>query len=230
MNRKQKIVILVVAVIMVFAAKYYRDSQIQNQYSVAEDENQQTNGFIDDITIEKVEEDTEDTEDTETYDITSNYYAEVNTEGLEKYVLEMIFNETEIYIQEVREAGFCEYIFESADGEIEIYLTAEQRENWLELTNENINETLKLVENEEHCTVELSKECTELKIDTSDSMDANLLAEVLTLLTFNAELHQVFHGVEDWSLHIIITNMENGKEMVNAQFPEESVHLSPDMW
>ena len=224
MNRKQKIVILAVAVLMVFAAKYYRESQIQNQYSEAETEKQQTNGFIDDITIEKVEE------DTEAYDITSNYYAEINTEGLEKYVLEMIFTETDVYIEEVRNAGYCKYIFESEDGEIEIYLTAEQRENWLELTNENINETLKLVENEEHCTVELSEECTELEIDTTDDMDANLLMEVLTLLTFNSELYQMFHGVEDWSLHIIITNMENGKEMVNAQFPEESVHLTPDMW
>ena len=224
MNRKQKIIILAVAVIMVFAAKHYRDSQIQNQYSEVEEENQQTNGFLDKITIEKVEE------DTETYDITSNYYAEVNTEDLEKYVINNIFNTMEVYVQEVRESGCCEYIFVNEDNRLDVYVTAEQRENWMALVEQNIDIALKTIEGEENCTFELSEECTELKVEMNGDADANSVMETMTLIMFNSELYQMFHGVEDWSLHIIITNMENGKEMVNVQFPEESVHITPDMW
>ena len=50
------------------------------------------------------------------------------------------------------------------------------------------------------------------------------------VLVFNAELYQVFTGSEEWALHIVIKNMDSGKELVNVQFPQEGWTITPEMW
>ena len=49
-------------------------------------------------------------------------------------------------------------------------------------------------------------------------------------LTYDSEIYQVLNGTKDWSLQIIVTDMETGKELENIKFPEEDYNLSIETW
>ena len=40
-------------------------------------------------------------------------------------------------------------------------------------------------------------------------------------MLYNEEIVQVFSGVEDWSVHFIVENMNTGYELVNVNYPQE---------
>ncbi len=45
-------------------------------------------------------------------------------------------------------------------------------------------------------------------------------------LTYDSEIYHVLNGTKNWSLQIIVTDMETGKELENIKFPEEDYNLS----
>ena len=41
---------------------------------------------------------------------------------------------------------------------------------------------------------------------------------------------QVFSGTDDWSVNLVIRNINTGYELVNVQYPQEKWEITPDMW
>lgn len=49
-------------------------------------------------------------------------------------------------------------------------------------------------------------------------------------LTYDSEIYQVLNENKDWSLQIIVTDMETGNELENIKFPDEDYNLSIETW
>ncbi len=59
---------------------------------------------------------------------------------------------------------------------------------------------------------------------------ATIHSGLLMTLTYDSEIYQVLNGTKDWSLQIIVTDMETGKELENIKFPDEDYNLSIETW
>lgn len=179
-------------------------------------------------TIEKVD-DTEESS-TESYDTSRAYYEDYDDTGLETYIIANIFNETEEYICDIRELGYCQYIFENEDGKIEVKMTEEQKEAWIEKAVDNIEEVLAGLTEEELYQFEFNEDYTVLKAVLNKKCDASTFFSDLLVLLSNAEIYQIFTGTEEWSVNIIVENMDTGNELSNVQFPQEGWEITPEMW
>ena len=210
--------ILCISLLMV-----YHQYRVDQSDIIYEDENG--------VTIRKVEDDTVSEDgDKETYDITKAYYEEYDDSGLETYVIANVFGEVDDYIKDLRENDICEYVFENTDGRIEVKVTEEQRLEWIALAEKNIEDVLGSITEEDLYNYTFSEEYTELYSELKESASVYNYAEDILLLIYNAEIYQTFNGVEEWSVHVVIENMDNGEELINAQYPKEGINITPEMW
>ena len=183
------------------------------------------------VTIREVEDDTVSEDgDEETYDITKAYYENYDDNGLETYVITGIYDDVKEYVFDLRETEKCEYIFENEQGEIVVKVTPEQREEWLMDAQIVIDGVLQSIVEKDLYKYELSEDYTELYCEVSKESDGYDYTADLILLLYNAELYQIFNGVEEWSIHVVIINMDNGEELVNVQYPKERINITPEMW
>ena len=197
----------------------YRQYRIEQDNVVYEDENG--------VTITRIEDEEESAEE---YDITKAYYTDYNDDALETYVIANVFGEVDEYIKDLRESDICEYVFENENGKIEVKLTAEQRQKWMNSSVENIQNVLNGIREDALYEYSYAQDYTELYSKIHKDSDAYEYMEDLTLLIYNAEIYQILAGTDKWSVHVVIENMENGKELVNVQYPQEGIDITPDMW
>ena len=177
------------------------------------------------VTIKKIEDDEE-------YDISKNYYKDYDDTGLETYVITAVFDydsETE-YIKEIRDADICEYIYKNGDGNAEIKVTGKQRKKWLEGAKKNIDNVLERMEKEDMCNFMVDEDYERLTVKMTKQYSTQTFYEDVKSVLYNEEIVQVFSGVEDWSVHFIVENMNTGYELVNVQYPQEGWNIDEDTW
>ena len=178
------------------------------------------------IEIKKINED---------YDLTRNYYKNYDNTGLQKYIIPVIFTDKRTYIAEMRESGYCQYGYESKEEGLVAEITEQQRKNWLELTEKDIKRVIEQSQDEELYRFNISDDCKILYLDVSKEIlnsQSTFTAKMSSLmtLTYDSEIYQVLNGTKDWSLQIIVTDMETGKELENIKFPDEDYNLSIETW
>ena len=178
------------------------------------------------IEIKKINED---------YDLTRNYYKDYDNTGLQKYIIPVIFTDKRSYIAEMRESGYCQYGYESKEEGLVAEVTEQQRKKWLELTENDIKRVIEQSQDEELYCFEISEDYKILYMHVSKEIlnnqnVATIHSGLLMTLTYDSEIYQVLNGSEDWSLQIIVTDMETGKELENIKFPEEDYNLSIETW
>ena len=178
------------------------------------------------IEIKKINED---------YDLTRNYYKDYDNTGLQKYIIPVIFTDKRTYIAEMRESGYCQYGYESKEEGLVAEITEQQRKNWLELTEKDIKRVIEQNKDEELYHFRISDDYKILYLDVSKEIlnsQSTFTAKMSSLmtLTYDSEIYQVLNGNKDWSLQIIVTDMETGKELENIKFPEEDYNLSIETW
>ena len=83
---------------------------------------------------------------------------------------------------------------------------------------------------DETCSFTLNEEYTELNAQVTKQCSAQQFLSDVEVVTYNAEIMQVFTGTEDWSVHFVVQNMNTGYELVNVQYPQEEWNITPDMW
>jgi hypothetical protein len=167
----------------------------------------------------------------EEYDASENYYEDIDRNDLETYAISSIFGEPEEFVRDMRESGDCEYAYiNETNTAIEMLLTPEQKKKWVEKVADNIQTVLDNDGADKMYEYTINDNRTEIDLLINGAGKGTSYAEDMVALVYNAELYQVFHGATDWSVHIVVTNMENGHEMVNINFPEEEFELTPDMW
>ena len=175
------------------------------------------------VSIKKVDDD-------EDYDTSKNYYKDYDDTGLETYVISGVFSDEESYIKEIREAGICEYIYKNEDGYADVKVTEEQRKRWIESAEQSIEKIQKNLEGEEMCSFEFNDDYTVLESDISKKYSVKSYTSDIFTLIYDAEIMQVFSGGDDWSVNIVIRNVNTGYELVNIQFPQEELNITPDTW
>jgi len=178
------------------------------------------------IEIKKINED---------YDLTRNYYKDYDNTGLQKYIIPVIFTDKRTYIAEMRESGYCQYGYESKEEGLVAEITEQQRKNWLELTEKDIKRVIEQNKDEELYHFRISDDYKILYLDVSKEIlnsQSTFTAKMSSLmtLTYDSEIYHVLNGNKDWSLQIIVTDMETGKELENIKFPDEDYNLSIETW
>ena len=178
------------------------------------------------IEIKKINED---------YDLTRNYYKNYDNTGLQKYIIPVIFTDKRTYIAEMRESGYCQYGYESKEEGLVAEITEQQRKNWLELTEKDIKRVIEQNKDEELYHFKISDDYKILYLDVSKEIlnsQSTFTAKMSSLmtLTYDSEIYQVLNGNKDWSLQIIVTDMETGNELENIKFPDEDYNLSIETW
>jgi len=178
------------------------------------------------IEIKKINED---------YDLTRNYYKDYDNTGLQKYIIPVIFTDKRTYIAEMRESGYCQYGYESKEEGLVAEITEQQRKNWLELTEKDIKRVIEQNKDEELYHFKISDDYKILYLDVSKEIlnsQSTFTAKMSSLmtLTYDSEIYHVLNGTQNWSLQIIVTDMETGKELENIKFPEEDYNLSIETW
>ena len=178
------------------------------------------------IEIKKINED---------YDLTRNYYKNYDNTGLQKYIIPVIFTDKRTYIAEMRESGYCQYGYESKEEGLVAEITEQQRKNWLELTEKDIKRVIEQNKDEELYHFKISDDYKILYLDVSKEIlnsQSTFTAKMSSLmtLTYDSEIYQVLNGNKDWSLQIIVTDMETGNELKNIKFPDEDYNLSIETW
>lgn len=171
----------------------------------------------------------------ENYDLTRNYYKDYDNTGLQKYIIPVIFTDKRTYIAEMRESGYCQYGYESKEEGLVAEITEQQRKNWLELTEKDIKRVIEQNKDEELYHFRISDDYKILYLDVSKEIlnsQSTFTAKMSSLmtLTYDSEIYHVLNGNKDWSLQIIVTDMETGKELENIKFPDEDYNLSIETW
>ena len=178
------------------------------------------------IEIKKINED---------YDLTRNYYKDYDNTGLQRYIIPVIFTDKRSYIAAMRESGYCQYGYESKEEGLVAEITEQQRKNWLELTEKDIKRVIEQNKDEELYHFKISDDYKILYLDVSKEIlnsQSTFTAKMSSLmtLTYDSEIYHVLNGNKDWSLQIIVTDMETGKELENIKFPDEDYNLSIETW
>ena len=213
--------IIVVICILMAMVQFKKEQTAQSEVDASQKEDATV--LPDGITINKVEDD-------EDYDISKNYYKDYDDTGLETYVVSGVFSDEESYIKEIREAGICEYIYKNEDGYADVKVTEEQRKRWIESAEQSIEKIQKNLEGEEMCSFEFNDDYTVLESDISKKYSVKSYTSDIFTLIYDAEIMQVFSGRDDWSVNIVIRNVNTGYELVNIQFPQEELNITPDTW
>ena len=143
----------------------------------------------------------------------------------------MIIRDEREYIVELRESGYCNYAWlDEEEQVIYIEMTQKQKEEWIDRAIDEIDKELNSLESEELYKFTVEDDYTVIKLDIDQSALIDEMGEALIVLIYDSELYQIFNGNENWSIHIMVNDMETQKEMMNIQFPKEKFRLSPDMW
>lgn len=167
----------------------------------------------------------------ENYDLTKNYYKNYDNKGLEEFKITGIFTDEREYIVELRKSGYCKYAWlDEEEQVIYIEMTQKQKEEWIDRAIDEIDKELNSLESEELYKFTVEDDYTVIKLDIDQSALIDEMGEALIVLIYDSELYQIFNGNENWSIHIMVNDMETQKEMMNIQFPKEKFRLSPDMW
>ena len=233
MKKKKIVGIIIIALFVIGIAaalmQYKREQKALEQPEVGEEPetvilSADENPFG--IEIKKINED---------YDLTRNYYKNYDNTGLQKYIIPVIFTDKRTYIAEMRESGYCQYGYESKEKGLVAEITEQQRKNWLELTEKDIKRVIEQSQDEELYRFNISDDCKTLYMEVSKEIlnhqnIATIHSGLLMTLTYDSEIYQVLNGTKDWSLQIIVTDMETGKELENIKFPDEDYNLSIETW
>ena len=174
------------------------------------------------VEIKKINED---------YDLTRDYYKNYDDTGLEEFKITGIFTDKKEYIVGLRKSGYCKYAWlDEEEQVVYIEMTQKQKEEWIDRAIDEIDKELNSLESEELYKFTVEDDYTVIKLDIDQSALIDEMGEALIVLIYDSELYQIFNGNENWSIHIIVNDMETQKEMMNIQFPKEKFRLSPDMW
>ena len=80
------------------------------------------------------------------------------------------------------------------------------------------------------CSFKFNEDYTIMQSDLSKKYSIKKFSDDIFSLVYDAEIMQVFSGTDDWSVNLVIRNINTGYELVNVQYPQEKWEITPDMW
>ena len=139
--------------------------------------------------------------------------------------------EMEAFMEDALVNDFCSNIYLNEEETImTVVATDEQRDKWIEVAIKNIEDAVKDVSAADEYSVDLNTEYTECVIRASGNRNMKAMAQTSMKILMQAEIYQVFSGIEDWSVNYTIIDSDIDKEILNVDFPKEDIDFSANMW
>ena len=174
---------------------------------------------------------TSDLNKTEIYDTTRNFYKDYDDTGLETCkIVDTIGYTYEEAIKQLRESNTCKYVYMVGNEYIELKLTKEQKEQWIKLAKQNINDATERWKSNVLSKLEVNDDYTCLIADISKNCNAADFVESIDVIFYNEQIIQLFSGKDEWSVNFIVKNINTGYELVNVNYPQEEWEISSEMW
>lgn len=174
---------------------------------------------------------TSDLNKTEIYDTTRNFYKDYDDTGLETCkIVDTIGYTYEEAIKQLRESNTCKYVYMVGNEYIELKLTKEQKEQWIKLAKQNINDATERWRSNALCKLEVNDDYTRLIANISKNCNAADFVESIDVIFYNEQIIQLFSGKDEWSVNFIVKNINTGYELVNVNYPQEEWEISSEMW
>ena len=129
------------------------------------------------------------------------------------------------------EAGLCwkAYINEDETA-IVIHLTKRQRERWIEWITDSMNMELENANRLENMEYHVSEDRKVLTLRANENVSFSSLGTYLLIFAYDMEIYQVLMGVETWSIHFVLEDMDTGEVLYTADYPEEKIRVEEEMW
>ena len=172
-----------------------------------------------------------DLNETESYDTTKSFYKDYDDTGLETCkIVDTIGYTYEEAIKQLRESNTCKYVYMVGNEYIELKLTKEQKEQWIKLAKQNINDATERWRSNALCKLEVNDDYTRLIANISKNCNAADFVESIDVIFYNEQIIQLFSGKDEWSVNFIVKNINTGYELVNVNYPQEEWEISSEMW
>ena len=172
-----------------------------------------------------------DLNETESYDTTKSFYKDYDDTGLETCkIVDTIGYTYEEAIKQLRESNTCKYVYMVGNEYIELKLTKEQKEQWIKLAKQNINDATERWKSNALCKLEVNDDYTRLVANISKNCNAADFVESIDVIFYNEQIIQLFSGKDEWSVNFIVKNINTGYELVNVNYPQEEWEISSEMW
>ena len=133
-------------------------------------------------------------------------------------------------IKQLRESNTCKYVYMVGNEYIELKLTKEQKEQWIKLAKQNINDATERWKWNVLCKLEVNDDYTCLIANISKNCNAADFVENIDVIFYNEQIIQLFSGKDEWSVNFIVKNINTGYELVNVNYPQEEWEISSEMW
>mgnify|MGYP004504065271 FL=1 len=165
------------------------------------------------------------------YDTSKKYYKNYDDTGLETCkIADTIGYTYEEAIKQLRESNTCKYVYMVGNEYIELKLTKEQKEQWIKLAKQNINDATERWKSNALCKLEVNDDYTRLIANISKNCNAADFVESIDVIFYNEQIIQLFSGKDEWSVNFIVKNINTGYELVNVNYPQEEWEISSEMW
>ena len=172
-----------------------------------------------------------DLNETESYDTTKSFYKDYDDTGLETCkIVDTIGYTYEEAIKQLRESNTCKYVYMVGNEYIELKLTKEQKEQWIKLAKQNINDATERWKSNVLCKLEVNDDYACLIANISKNCNAADFVENIDVIFYNEQIIQLFSGKDEWSVNFIVKNINTGYELVNVNYPQEEWEISSEMW
>lgn len=111
-----------------------------------------------------------------------------------------------------------------------IRLTEEQRKNWLADIVEEIDKYVKEANQDEHMQIEISEDAKKITVYGDRYMNFYTWGEYFVILGYDMELQQLLEGEEDWKFTHELYDLDTGKLLLSAVYPDEKIKFNRELW
>ena len=139
------------------------------------------------------------------------------------------FFEIKEFLDEKKEEGMInEYSYNDGDYSAYVKVTEKQKQKWLKYSQSEIDKILD--KDFDGFTMSVGEDNTSFHMDVQSDSDYYLATYTMQDVLFNIQNYLVFSGVKDWNCHVVIRNIDSGKNIMDIQYPNEEGTINNCDW
>ena len=138
------------------------------------------------------------------------------------------FEIKEFLEEKMKEGMINDYSYVGGDYFAYVKVTEDQKQQWVKYSQEEIDKLL--AKEYDGFTINVGEDNTSLNMDIKSNSDYYLATHTMQDVLFNIQNYLVFSGVKDWSCHVVIRNVDSGKDVMNMHYPNEDGNIDNSDW
>ena len=139
------------------------------------------------------------------------------------------FFEIKDFLDEKMEDGMInDYSYIVGEYSAYVTVTDDQKQQWIKYSQDEIDRLL--AKEYDGFTIEVGDDNTSLNMYVQSDSDYYLATHTMQDVIFNIQNYLVFSEVKDWSCHVVIKNVDSGKDIMNMYYPNENGDINKCDW